>query len=504
MTIEPRKFRLGLYVAINVLFIGAVAIASAIDGAQNPRLLYLVSLFALCSSSIIDLDGWNGRYALLGIFLCVYFIYFGVGDVSALFSGNVTEISSSAVTPSEAVMLAGCLLLIVGYRAAVSIGRAARSRAAPRDWSIAAITLVGLAIWAIGTYATFDWYVHVVTDTTIEATRVGLAGESQLAISLYVLFQMVQPVGILLLAYAWRRRRGAFLLGTIAAVVAVQIVLGFVADIKGLALLAGILVIVTMTLIDGRIPKLWLVGAVIFIQLAFPIFQAYREVVHGGLELSRATVVEHLGHALEIAMSAEKRVMHGPDRAQTFLERLSLRGSVEMIVNRTGVDVDFEHGFTLIPLISTFVPRMVWADKPDIPAGQLVNKAFHVSEDPSTYISPSHLGELYWNFGWLGVIVGMPMIGFLCGIVGSRFNLREATTVTRLLVTVITIQQVIHGFEGTIAVSYVVWLRSLAAIGILHVLFARNPIAAIRFDGGRTQAPPRAAPVAARFPNLMS
>jgi hypothetical protein len=96
---------------------------------------------------------------------------------------------------------------------------------------------------------------------------------------------------------------------------------------------------------------------------------------------------------------------------------------------------------------------------------------FNVTAQEETYISPSHLGEMYWNFGWPGVLAGMALVGAICGLVG-RFNLAECRTVTRLLVFVTTVELLIHGFEGALA-GYVVWLRSIAAIGLLHLAFAR-------------------------------
>ena len=102
------------------------------------------------------------------------------------------------------------------------------------------------------------------------------------------------------------------------------------------------------------------------------------------------------------------------------------------------------------------MPRIIWPGKPDIEVGQLVNNAFHVSQEAAAHISPSHLGELYWIFGWTRVVLGMPLIGFLFGFIGARFNLREGRTVTRLLVTVVTFHYLVQGIEGTIAVSYFV------------------------------------------------
>ncbi len=498
----PNKSGVWVFAALNAAFVVAIVAGAAVSGAQNPRLLYLALLFALCSSSIIDLDGWNGRNALLAMFMVIYFVFFGVGGVAALMRGAAAPPEASPLSATEAVVLVGGLLLVLSYRAAVAMlggrGRAPLRRRGGREWPIGTIVGAGAALWVVGTFATYYWYFHVVTDVTNAATRKGLASHSELVISGLILAQLVQPLGILLTAYAWRTRRSAVLVALLAVMVALQVVLGFVIDIKGTALLGGVLVIVTIVLIDGRLPVWWIAGAALFVQLSFPVFQAYRVVVHGDLGLARTTVLDHLGKALHLALSAEQRVEHGPDRAQTFFERLSLMGSVQMIVERTGVDVPYQRGHTLTPLISTFVPRLLWAGKPDVQAGQLVNQAFHVSDSADTYISPSHLGELYWNFGWAGVVLGMPIIGLLCGWVGARFNLRDGVTVTRLLVTILTLQYIIHGFEGSIAVSYVVWLRSLAAVAALDRLFARPA-------GRDAPGPVTAAPMPQRrFPNLLA
>jgi len=487
-------------------FVLAVAIAFAIGGSQNPRILYVILLFALCSTSIIDLDGLNGRYALLGIFLFSYFVMYGAGDCSALLQGTTTDKSTAALSTTEAIVLVGGAIVILIYRLVVLINSAIAKAQVARDWPARAIFLAGFLMWAIGTYATYVWYVHIITDTTNEALRKGLQSISTYAASAYILAQMLQPLGILLIAYAWRGYRLGFLVVPLLGVVVVQVILGFIIDIKGTAMLGGILVIVTIVLMDGRLPKLWLAGAVAYVILVFPIFQAYRAEIHGTRGVARTTVVENLGKTLNLALSAENRVNSGRDRAQTFLERSSLLGSVQLIVEKTGNAVPFQHGHTLTPILATFLPKIVWSDKPDVPTGQVMNKEFHVTDSEDVYISPSHLGELYWNFGWLGVLVGMTAIGGILGFVGSRFNLADAKTVTRLLITVVTIKQVVMSFEGVIAASYVVWLRSLAGIGLLHVIFARIPV---RLRGRGTEHEesrmPAIGPIGVKsFSNLMS
>jgi hypothetical protein len=511
MSVATPKLRFALFFGINLLFLLVLALAYLVGGgASNPRWLYLVLLCAICSTSLIDLDGLNGRYSLLAIFLLAYFIYFGVGDLSNIAYGGVTELQASVLSRTEAVILLGGALLIIGYRIAVSIGNRPRDQSPPRDWSPRAIPPIGLALWLIGTYAIYRWYVYIVTDVTLETTHAGLAKLGPIATVGYLLAQMMQPLGVLLIVYAWRVNRRWYLAPLVVGIVTLQLVLGFVVDIKGVAMLGGILVIVTSALVDGRVAKSWLVGAALFIFIAFPVFQAHRELAEGNRGIARTTVVENLVDTLRLAIAAKGKVTTGRNRAQTFFERVSLKSSIQMIVDKTGNEVAFQRGYTLMPILETFLPRVLWSDKPDIPTGQIVNRVFHVTEQDETYISPSHLGELYWNFGWAGVVVGMTAIGFLCGLVG-RFNLAEARTVTRLLVSVLTIRYVINGFEGSLASSYVVWLRSLAAVGLLHLAFARVPITLRRSGPTKSEEPHSPGRLsddlkgeARVFPNLLS
>jgi hypothetical protein len=510
----PRTFsyRLSLYVLVNVAFALLVGVAYAVGGFPNARLVHLILLFALCSSCMIDFDGLNGRYGLLGLFMIVYFVSYGVGDLSDLITArdasNLTsQPVSGALSKPEVVILVGGMMLVLGYRTAVMLVNASLPTRSPRDWSRSAILVIGVLFWTIGTIATYRWNLYIVSDSTNEAYRKGLAGISSFTTTAYLLGQMCQPLGILLLAYAYRVFRSPYLLAVVIVIVVSQLFIGFVVDIKGLAMLGMILVIMTSVLVDGRVPKIWLVGFAIFVIFLFPFFQAYRTAIHGNSGLTRTAVVENFGKVLELTIAARDKVNSGRNRAQTFLERSSVKGSTEIIVEKTGSDVDFQRGHTLSPMLATFIPKILWADKLRIPTGQLVNQKFHMTDSDDIYISPSHLGELYWNFGWSGVLIGMTAIGLICGWIGARFNLAEFRTVTRVLVTVITIKQLIVGFEGSISDIYVVWLRAIAGIGILHLIFARVPAVSRSFrptSSGLEVATAERPDARRLFPNLLT
>ncbi len=458
---------------VNAAFVLLLIALVGIDGAPNPRLLYLVLIFGICSHPIVHLDGLNGRLSLLGIFSAAYFVSYGFMDVMNLTRGVSAETTHSPLSESEAVMIMGIVMATLGYRGALAIATRTSRNAVDRDWSPWTALTVGLVIWGIGTVTSYVWGVYIISDTTLEATKKGLASLSPVAVAAFLLAGMVQPLGILLVAYVWRTTQAKLLTPLVIAIVCVQVVLGFILNIKGTAMIGGILVIVTIVMLESRIPRLWVAAAAVFVLVAFPIFLASREEVHGNRHIARSTILENFGKILGIALAAEDRTLKSNEQPG-FLERASVRGSVQMIVEKTNEGVPFQHGYTLIPLLSSFVPKIVWPEKPDVPTGRLVNRTFHVSEYEDTYISPSILGELYWNFAWPGVLLGMTIIGGLLGFLTGRFNLAEHRTVTGLLVLVVTIKQLIVAMEGTFAPEYVVWLRSLGAIGILHLAFARK------------------------------
>jgi hypothetical protein len=485
------KPRIGLYLALNAAFIVAVFLSTSIGDSSNPRILYLLLLFAVCSTPVIDLDGLNGKFVMPSLYLAFYFISFGLVDFLNLSKGVSSEGLPSILSATEAVILAGSVMMTVGYRTAMMLGRKSGAPAPQiRDWPMKTILIFGIGWWLFGTIGTYVLNVYIITENSAEAAKKGLEFMGPYGTTAFMLATLVQPMGVLLIAYAWRLRPSPYLLALVIFMVIAQVILGFIINTKSAAMIGGILVIVTFVLIEGRLPVSWLVAAVLYGIFIYPIFVAARGEIHGKGLIARASILENLAHAVELSIAAENRAANFREHQQSLLERTSVRASVQMIVEHTGVDVKFQNGETLLPLLATFVPRLIWSDKPDVSTGRVVNKEFHVTEADfsDTFISPSITGELYWNFGWPGVLIGMGLIGGALGFLGERCNLAKGRNVTRLLVVVLTIKQVIVGMEGTFSPEYVVWFRSLGAAGILHVLFARLPAGA-RSPVGLEQPP---------------
>ncbi len=498
--------RTAVYLGLNLGFVTMIAVGLLNGSSSGVHPLYLLALFALCSSPILQLERLNGRYALLALFSAVYFLFFGILDFFNLIAGaSQPPAHDELLSSTELVILVGGALAHAGYRLACWPAAAASQRAS-RDWPETTLVLVGGVLWIVSTWMVWQFKVHVIVDTSIENQHRGLAGLGATKSALFILATYLQPLSILILAYTQSKYRRIYMLPVLLAVVLVQLVIGFVVDIKGDALVGFVIVFLTKLLVEGKIPRRWLVAGAVFIMLAWPVLQANRT-FRGDNGLNHTEAAGNILKTLKLALAAKNTVTKGPDRANTIFERLSLKGSVEMIVSGTEEKgVAFQNGYTLSPIITAFIPRLIWPDKPDVQTGLLLNKVFQVSEVEDTYISPSHLGELYWNFGWTGVIVGMSMLGLLLGFLGAKLDLTESATLTRVMIMVLTIRLIILGFESGIATQYVMWLRSMLAVGLLHLFLARPILQPTPAKAGRVK-PDQPAPADGKaspyFPNLL-
>jgi hypothetical protein len=510
------RYRSAIYPLLNLAVILAAIVGSMLHGEEPGKVVYVCILTAICSAPLLFLRGWNDRYVLLGIFMAVYFLEFGALDLAVLVAGtDVLHARPEFLSSAEIAVLLGAALILGAYLLGVQLGlpkdetTSARSRgvAAPPEWSTGMMLFLGLGLWLAGTSAMVYLQIFAAPEKTVHSSQSAFATMGPLMVFIVMLGHMMQPLGILILSYAYSKHRGLFWGGLIVAVVLVEVAVGFVMDVKRVALMAAALVILTRTLVDNRLPKLWIVCSLAGLVLVFPVFQAYRMEITGARGLDRLQALRELPKVLSIALQAAEKEKETPadpaERPQSFLERSSVKDALETLFAHVPREVPYLYGRSLVALPMAFVPRLVAPEKEDISAGQLYTKQV-LKADTDTYISISHLGELYWNFGWLGVLLGLPIGGVLLGYVGARFNLEHGASVTRILVLLATVQGLCIQFEGTVPVSYILWLRSMAAIGLLHLMFARERANTERRD---TAAPePTAfepALLGPRFPNLM-
>jgi hypothetical protein len=95
------------------------------------------------------------------------------------------------------------------------------------------------------------------------------------------------------------------------------------------------------------------------------------------------------------------------------LNRLSdpiAAGQVAILAHESG----FLRGESWQYIVTNFVPRIFWPDKPNVDRGRTFTARLGWASDASvatTSTGETSAGEFYWNFGWPGVLLGMFVLG---------------------------------------------------------------------------------------------
>jgi hypothetical protein len=94
------------------------------------------------------------------------------------------------------------------------------------------------------------------------------------------------------------------------------------------------------------------------------------------------------------------------------------------VVRQTGSTVPFWGGETYLSLVGFAVPRFIWPSKPTKTLGQDFGHRYGYldSWDTWTSINLPFLVEFYANFGEIGVLIGMMIVGLLYRLLDNDLN----------------------------------------------------------------------------------
>ncbi len=201
-------------------------------------------------------------------------------------------------------------------------------------------------------------------------------------------------------------RRWALLLGGTG----IEFVIGLFGNSKGQAMLSA-LPIVWMALRSRRprrnLLALVVGGAVVYGFVVFPLVTAARN-------SGEFSATSGYYSAKTFARAGDNRgdldlsplaVLDG------FLDRIFVPAPLGFFVSEVRI-LGFQRGATMTYLDYAFVPRFLWEDKPIVSRGGWFYEYFG---GEGTSLGQSAAGELFWNFGTAGIMVGMVAMGLLFG-----------------------------------------------------------------------------------------
>lgn len=462
-----------LYALACFLFLTVLVGGAAWNDTGTPgRILYQTILFALCAAPFF-LGGHKPAHRLLVIFLASYYLLFGMAGffsiVFGLHSGFILGTSqdldsgTSFLSKPDWVILIGALCFLAGYFLVSALKGGRPSRLFARDWKPGAIFKIALLFLAVG--LTFSMvYDLVVSPIYIPHHILGIPLGIASNFRLFVPFAAMMFIYLLATGY-----RPKLLWTLLILIMATEFVFGFVANSKEISYLVPALLVLGLYFLRGAVSKKFIVLILVSFIPYLLFFNVYRLQV---LEISGQTRTQALSafdqNATAVAQHASREKDVVKKSLLSLMTRLNGKVYVDIIVHGTDSgQAPFLEGKTLTLFFDTFIPRMFWPGKPNSSTGEMFNHAFQLSQSRYTFVPTTQLGELYWNFGMTGVVVGMLLIGVVFGYLGSAFSMGRMTTLPRFMVLLLAAYYLAIRFEVNIALQYSTFIRLVLLVAIV-------------------------------------
>ena len=94
------------------------------------------------------------------------------------------------------------------------------------------------------------------------------------------------------------------------------------------------------------------------------------------------------------------------------------------IIDQTSERDLFLYGTSFVNFFFFPIPRVLWPEKPQIRIGPYVAQVLLYYNNQSG-APPGGIGELYMNFGWAGIVVGMALVGMFAAMAWRRLKSYE-------------------------------------------------------------------------------
>ncbi len=167
-----------------------------------------------------------------------------------------------------------------------------------------------------------------------------------------------------------------------------------------------------------RIPWGWIGALVVAFIIIYPGMSFFRGLVWvPGPEKSLVQKLSQVDDAFTQYLSLKKDDLL--NRSDVLFQRTGLIFAFSHVVDKTPDTVPYWYGETYRPLFTSWVPRFMWPDKPKEQTGYAFGARYSIIRVTDTNMSYNlpWITELYANFGKIGVVLGMAIIGlFLAGL----------------------------------------------------------------------------------------
>lgn len=413
-----------------LLFAGIPLLATAFlwaTGSNDLSISEILAALILCWIPWASYEKWyrgsRQDLPLFSLVAAMYWVAYAVPlfwsrHTIGLVNGN-RRLSEQAITQSMYLVVSGVLALWAGMKMTARWRRVTFIRVDvpqnPWRWQYLRIVLVATVVMKIVVPIT-AW------------------GESARQIVVNIETFVASIVFVILLR-SWLRGEAMkidkiLVTGYFLAALAVGLASGWLGTFVGL----GIICVAAYLYEKHKLPVTALLVVLPIVMFLQPGKAKFREVYwkNGPKETYSSSYAERITFWIDASSQAWGRALTDPTGAQGFpvlagatVSRLSLLEQTANVIEMTPAQVPYQYGRLYSYLPITFVPRVLWPEKPSITdANKWYQLAYHLTAPAnieSVGISVGTLTESYISFGWIGPVIVMFCLGVLLGVVKELF-----------------------------------------------------------------------------------
>lgn len=408
----------------------------------------------------------EARQILLTAISFLWVVFFAVPALTQYLWAEPTELGIFAlaghrpqdIAAAQLAALAGLICMMAGFH--LPTGRFV-SRRLPKlkpEWSHGTVLLVALVMIPLG------WSVFLAGQFGLVPKRAGSGFLGTIAASIYYV------ISLLTLAFIRYRSAPAMLL--LFLLIPPTMFYGFFTGGKRGVLLPLAMVALPYLVVERRLRMSFLIGGLVLIILLYPVAQFYRVVVQQGATLGAVQVLSNPGRAFsQLAgfIASYDLGEYLEVGLQASGSRINALGVATVIIRDTPSRVPYQGGWSIGYIFLAYIPRILWPGKPTISIGQWVTDTYGPGPHIRSNTGASWIGELYFNFGYPGVLIGMLILGLWFRVLQEHF-FRPDATIPALLLACTVVDQAGPALGGGVAAPLTGMIFIIGVIVSIHAL----------------------------------
>ena len=204
----------------------------------------------------------------------------------------------------------------------------------------------------------------------------------------------------------------------------------FVTGLLAEVMLLGLYMVIVSWSERKRIPIIF-IGTTLLIYLIFsPVKAEFRTVTWFSNNSPDISVLDRAQIFIDLAIkhyqnsATNSSDKNSEDPGGSLVSRSAHILTFSEVVKDTPSRVPYWNGETYLPLFTSYIPRIVWPDKPIMTTGNAFGRRYNYlgKNDFATSFNLPWIVEMYANFGSWGVLIGMAVAGILLAFLEQKFN----------------------------------------------------------------------------------